>query len=108
MPVYVEWPILTEGKRAWGTGLAAQAAQLILESVSVGSVSGVQKKPTARGERMEGYQKVLTSNRKSTLHFKVNGNIAHTTCNGISPLLATLVLRPLPIFHFSSLITKVA
>lgn len=77
---------LHSGKGAWGTGLAAQAAQLILESVSVESVSDVQKKPTALGERMEGYQKVLPSNRKFTLRFKVNGNIAHTTCNGISLL----------------------
>lgn len=85
-------PFSQKANAEWKGGLGnTQAAQLILESVSMESVSGVQEKPTALGERMEGYQKVLPSHRKSTLCFKVNENIAHTTCNGISPLLATLV-----------------
>lgn len=47
------------------------------------SVSDVQKRPMALGERMEEHQRVLRPNRKPALLFKVNENIAHATRNGL-------------------------
>lgn len=98
---HVEWHLLTEsdsikrimktvlGDRACSPGCSVNAGNYLRETVFLMS----KKRPTALGERTEESQRVLWSQRKSVLLSKLMRRL-HVWHIGVSPLLATLFLRP--------------
>ena len=72
---------------------------MTLESDSEEGVSGVQKKPYGTERKDERKPVSVMVPESVGIAFKFSKKVAHTKYNGVSPLLATLVLRPFHILH---------
>lgn len=103
-PMYVEWHILTarlhNGKGAWEPGWQHRLLSQCWKVSQRKMFLVLRKNPGYWGKDGRKSEGVMVQ-KKVAAAFKVNETVVHTTHNGVSPFLAT-ILRPLHIFHILS------